>query len=1444
MAVQDNATSDDKLSALWQAACADYAKQTEKPLANGELPELRGPEDLSRQLDAEKDNFEDFRMKRRPLLHAMQTVISPFETWGGLIAVTSFPPASTIVSAMMLLIRGVRKVSEAFDMITDLFRKLGHFALRLDSYKGVQLSEGMKVIIVKVLANFLRVCAASQKLVSRGSLKARLAKWAKSTFLEDNEISGLLGELEELTSQEHMMVSAHGLNLSHQALRNTEELLERDNQRSNRERLQRVKAALNPVSGSSQVFSSINENRIPGSGAWVEEKLRSWWEGSEPILWLHGGPGVGKSFIASKIITELSKGVLSAAPAPVVGSFFCRNNDVDLRSLNKALRTLAWQVVTQREDFAAHAEEFCLKEDPENTYSVWRKLLLDYLTKVPLQGTCFVIDGLDEADPEDQEILCSLLEKTFSEDDLGRPPLRIIMLSRDSLRAALEEHSLAWIEDIEVGNDQNKDDLNVYVAEKLQKTKLFRGSGDFQGEIITEICRRAEGLWEWANLVIKSVLRCRTKEQIRKTVRAMPRGISAMLTQELQRLGRELSSSDGMSDGEGSELDGATQIDQLNVVLSFVTLAQKPLTVTQLEMILELIFKEEVLTLEDDLRTTYSSLFLLRPNSKEDPREDSEIVTLRHSSFYEFFRTTEETGRVHVNGDQTEVNFVYVLLYALRERFTPLTEKWLGMLKDYGQGFLSTHFVRASPTKAGKLRGDISALVHDLFRKEAHRDWLVETYHGRNNLEYCFHPMASIQKLAEFWLDTTDRSLVNDRAEMTLQWLLPETKQLFEVNAQTSSVASAAGPFTVLFSYMAADWCRHWLESPEIKAEDGLPSAIPQLLIFYNNMVAYYTSEDTKTRESAPMGMGLYYSRVDEVFAAAEIHKFQQTPLWHVRVAQALLLNGHPQEAWEQFQVALEENKSAPTFDPSSLFVIHRDMARACSEIGRHQEALEHHELSESLSRGIEIPPLAENNDIDKLLDTARLQHRARKTADAVKTANEAWRLADIRGNDEWPDFELFFNIFLELHQPQRLRPVFDRALHCYENMGEEQTRHKDFEDFIFKTFVWSSRRIYRVLQYVLTSDDDEHLDCVAAAMKRLDSDYVWRQDYVPSQKYLLATVLFSKGRAGLGLDGWCQAVSLMDDDDSGDTVYWGVKSPAARSIGYLVSVCLEQPDIPPSEQCPLALDTVEQVNEACLVISMWLRKHEDITNAREALRGRVKHCIALLSDDDVSNDKHAFMTLFKTFVADPDSYEDRDAALHLLKDDDERVMSRYNTVIRPREANDDVTGELSQSLEDTCLTDEKAENREDDDNDADGLNTWALSDTFDECVNCRRELANIHFWYFCRSCPYTTLCRRCYRELEGGPHPSGLFGTCSPEHEFIYTGGLLRPSELVDDGMVPLFSAEGDSQVIWVEEWKDRLAEKWETQDFEHEGGLSAWCMRVLPEPQRTRWAAFFQTG
>jgi hypothetical protein len=66
--------------------------------------------------------------------------------------------------------------------------------------------------------------------------------------------------------------------------------------------------------------------------------------------------------------------------------------------------------------------------------------------------------------------------------------------------------------------------------------------------------------------------------------------------------------------------------------------------------------------------------------------------------------------------------------------------------------------------------------------------------------------------------------------------------------------------------------------------------------------------------------------------------------------------------------------------------------------------------------------------------------------------------------------------------------------------------------------------------------------------------------------------------------------------------------------------------------------------------------------------------------------------------------------------------------------------------------------------------------------------------------------------------------------------------AEDVPEGIIPVVSSDGNRRVIWIEDWKDGLVKKWEITDFSFDGGLSAWCMRVLPEPQRTRWAKMFK--
>lgn len=1453
---------DDKLSILWRSACDDYARETGVAIVDGEFPRILNPEDLSRQLDAENGHFQDFRTKRSSLLHAMRMVLSPFENLGDVIAdavSSGFPPASCIMGAMMLLIRSARKVSESFDMLTDLFRKLGNFALRLESYKNVPLSEGMKTIIVKVLVNVFRVCAVSQKLLNRGSIRARVTKWAKNVFVEDTSISSLLGELEELTSQELRMVSAHGLDLTHQTLRNTAKLLERDDERSDRDRLDKLKKALNPVSASGQVFSSINESRMPGSGSWVEDRIRSWWQGSESLLWIHGGPGVGKSYMASKIINDLAKAETSAGSAPIVASFFIKNNDADLRSLNKVLRTLAWQVAVRQSSFAAHAEEFCLKEDPANSYVVWRKLLLEYFSESsPDAGPCcFVIDGIDEAYPEEQEILFSLLESTHSAGD-ETAPFRVVFLGRDSIRGIIEEHSLDWIPEIEINNNQNKDDLHRYVSQKLQKTKLFRDAQDFQDEVIRDICAQAEGLWEWANLVIKSVTQCRTKEQIRKVIRKIPRGISAMLQAELERLGKELSALDAtlnelpdeFSDEErATEKATATRTQQLSILLSLVTKARKPLSVDQLGFILEVLLDEEVLNLEDDLHKIYSSLFSLRPARDDDIDEAEDknavYVTLRHSSFYEFFSKSVAAGPIHVDLDQAEAFFVYVLLYTISTRGTSSSGFWLFQLKKFAQKFLLEHLSNADPEKATN-REEIACLLGELlteeltFERDRERDhWLIDTFLIVHHTRYILCPSSSPTEVARYWWDTGAQDTANERAELLLNWLTPDAKQLLQDCAQSSTVASDYCSFTILFSRLVESFSRHWLAPKDLEADDGTPGTICNMLLVYHRMAG------TKLSTSEDKIAGLYtFLDTRKILEIAEMQCLKKTPIWHARIAQTLLHHHGYSAAVEQFQISLDENNKNSILSKQAIAVIHRDMARSCTEVGRYKEALEHWNLAESLQVE-EFESIG--NKIGKLLNIAQVEYHAKMTDKAVSTVNEAWEafVGQTANYRDYYSFTAFFLSFLELHQMHRIRPAFDLAFSDFQGLGSVE---REIGDFVapLRDILSTPRLMYRVLHYVLMHDDRKYIDLLVAMVNWLDSTS-WKFIAGPAEdKYFLGSLMFEHGLVSPGIRAWYEVNSMKTE-----TYQFFSKEAQKRSRSRLASVCLYHPDIPLGEEAPLVLDESEESGDIYLFVSSWLRDHGDIPNSRKALCGRVKSFIEEQSEDWVFISATNLIGLFKTFLIAMDSEEDLNGALYLLKARHEQMrkggkdylISEAALVSQNHSASSEQHGDPIDPSQVQSANDEIHETVDE----VDEEEIILTIDPSSECAHCKCEFGPIYHWYFCRSCPLMMLCRRCYAEIQSdssNPDTANhARGICDPRHEFFYSGPLLRPNEFVPEDMMVLESADGEKQTIKIKEWKDRLSKKWETADFAFEGGLSAWCMTVLPEPQRSRWATLFKT-
>jgi hypothetical protein len=148
-------------------------------------------------------------------------------------------------------------------------------------------------------------------------------------------------------------------------------------------------------------LQAVNHSRYEGTLSWVFKmpELKTWLTSQpnsyERILWIRGGPGVGKSFMAGFLIETLKKS------NSVVMYFFCKRGEAKLTDVRDILRTLAYKCI-QSSHQARTVLEVLMKEQFPATTNVPIPLLFTKLIDEPLkyitQDIYIILDGLDEAD--------------------------------------------------------------------------------------------------------------------------------------------------------------------------------------------------------------------------------------------------------------------------------------------------------------------------------------------------------------------------------------------------------------------------------------------------------------------------------------------------------------------------------------------------------------------------------------------------------------------------------------------------------------------------------------------------------------------------------------------------------------------------------------------------------------------------------------------------------------------------------------------------------------------------------------------------------------------------------------------------------------------------------------------------------------------------------------
>ena len=344
---------------IWQVAIKRYEEVTHKKLDDLNLKNLVSIADLERHIDQKKGDMTEFRAKRSMLFKVLRNALIPVELLANLgagDASAAFPPSSLVFGAVTYLIAAAKDVSTNYDSIRDLMVTLQEFTTRLKIYNREKISEELQLKIAEVLTNLLEVFALARKAIKSG----RVLGFVRSVVLaRDPDVKGALEKLNTLTKSENLLVGAETHTEVTRQGRAVDEVVtgvseiqaeitevRRDDHEMHNEEMEmlkkiqsmsheksnpreKVKKTLRPSVFPLDTYKRLAKDKVPGTGEWIfAEKLFTAWavDKTFPVLFIRGGPGAGKSFLSTNMISDFTEqfpqGVQSSARVSICYFFF------------------------------------------------------------------------------------------------------------------------------------------------------------------------------------------------------------------------------------------------------------------------------------------------------------------------------------------------------------------------------------------------------------------------------------------------------------------------------------------------------------------------------------------------------------------------------------------------------------------------------------------------------------------------------------------------------------------------------------------------------------------------------------------------------------------------------------------------------------------------------------------------------------------------------------------------------------------------------------------------------------------------------------------------------------------------------------------------------------------------------------------------------------------
>ena len=313
--------------------------------------------------------------------------------------------------------------------------------------------------------------------------------------------------------------------------------------------------------------------RVSGTCEWIlnQDRYTAFLVEDGPrLLWLSGGPGIGKTMISSFLVEELAR-LAERSSQMTLAYYFCDDKDEKRRTATAILRGLLLQLLRQRPVLFKHIQpRFDMSRDTlfTNFHSLWR-VFVSAVQDPETDDVYCLVDALDECEKESRQLfLTSLasLTNVFGLRQDKKASVKFIITSRreNDIEEELLSADNPYVQDLHIDSGNVNHDLYKFInvrVNQLAAKRKFRSKKTAE-ELERAVAQKAGGTFLYVSLVLNE-LRRTPESQIQRKLQEWPSELNGIYDKILSQI------------EDGCE-------DMVKSVLRWIVVARRPLAIREI----------------------------------------------------------------------------------------------------------------------------------------------------------------------------------------------------------------------------------------------------------------------------------------------------------------------------------------------------------------------------------------------------------------------------------------------------------------------------------------------------------------------------------------------------------------------------------------------------------------------------------------------------------------------------------------------------------------------------------------------------------------------------------------------------------------------------------------------------------------------------------------------